>query len=110
VVHGLSIPVGMMGLYIPRTLSQAVESINTDEHLARPGSPVRIIFGRRRRRNGDGDLVTPDQSPSPSAPLIYKIGGSVIRDRNFSTITGVESSTPPSVSISRTIQFPDSPS
>jgi sodium/hydrogen antiporter len=98
----------MMGLYIPRTLSQAVESISTDEALVRPGSPVRIIFGRRRRR--DGDLVTPDQSPSPSTHLIYKIGGSVIRDRNFGTITGVESSTPPSVSISRAIRFPDSPS
>jgi hypothetical protein len=99
-----------MGVYIPRTLSQAVESIGTDEALVRPGSPVRIMFGRRRRRDGDGDLVSPDQSPSPSTHLIYKIGGSVIRDRNFGTITGVESSTPPSVSIARTIRFPDSPS
>jgi hypothetical protein len=106
----LSIPVGMMGVYIPRTLSQAVESIGTDEALVRPGSPVRIMFGRRRRRDGDGDLVSPDQSPSPSTHLIYKIGGSVIRDRNFGTITGVESSTPPSVSITRAIRFPDSPS
>jgi hypothetical protein len=103
----LSIPVGMMGLYIPRTLSQAVESISTDEPHIRVGSPVRIIFGRRRR-DGGGDLVTPDQSPSPHTHLIYKIGGSVIRDRNFGTITGVESSTPPSVGLSRAIRFPDS--
>lgn len=97
---------GMVGLYLPRTLSQAVESTANDQRFGPISAPVQVIFGKMRRKDPDGDAQdSPD--PSPSSPLLARIGGSIIRDRNFGSIAPVEPSTPPRLSYSRVISFPD---
>jgi hypothetical protein len=97
----------MVGLYLPRTLSQAVEATANDERFGPITAPVQVIFGRRGRKNLDGDNENSlSPSPSPSSPLLAKIGGSIIRDRNFGSIAG-GTSTSPKLSYSRIISFPD---
>ncbi len=99
---------GMVGLYIPRTLSQAVESAANDERFGPISAPVQVVFSRRRRKELDGDAPdSTEPSPSPSSPLLARIGGSIIRDRNFGSIAAAEPSTPPKLSCSRIISFPD---
>jgi hypothetical protein len=96
--------VGMVGLYLPRTLSQAVDSTANDQRFGPISAPVQVIFGRRRKIL-DGDAQdSPDPSPSPSSPLLARIGG---RDQNFGSIAPVEPSTPPGLSYSRIINFPN---
>jgi hypothetical protein len=98
----------MVGLYLPRTLSQAVEATTNDERFGPITAPVHVIFGRRRRKDLDGDAQDSlDPSPSPSSPLLARIGGSIIRDQHFGTITSAGPSTPPKLSYSRIINFPD---
>lgn len=119
VVHGLSIPLGKLGFFLPRTLSRAFSSQQNDEPDAFPvGSQVRSssIGGilRERRRSKQS---TPTGSRPSSRRRVFKIGGSVI---NNGTTTGTTSgvatprvvdmdsvrpSTPPLPS--RTIRFPD---
>jgi sodium/hydrogen antiporter len=56
----------------------------------------------------DGDAQdSPDSSPSPSSPLLARIGGSIIRDQNFGSIAPTGPSTPPRLSYSRIITFLD---
>jgi hypothetical protein len=108
VVHGLSIPLGMVGLYLPRTLSQAVEATTNDERFGPITAPVQVIFGRRRTKDLDGDAQNSlSPSPSPSSPLLARTGGSIIRDRNFGSIASAGPSTSPKLSYSRIISFPD---
>ncbi len=99
---------GMVGLYLPRTLSQAVDSTSNDERFDPISAPIQVIFGRRRRKDMDSDAQdSVEHSPSPSSPLLTRIGGSIIRDRDFGSIGSVESSTPPKLSHSPVISFPD---
>jgi hypothetical protein len=96
--------VGMVGLYLPRTLSQAVDPTANDQRFGPISAPVQVIFGRRRKFL-DGDARdSPDPPPSPSSPLLARIGD---RDQNFGSIVPVEPSTPPGLSYSRIISFPD---
>jgi hypothetical protein len=98
----------MVGLYLPRTLSQAVEATANDERFGPITAPVQIVFGRRRRKDLDGHAQDSfDTSPSPSSPLLARIGGSIIRDQRFGTITSAGPSTAPKLSYSRIISFPD---
>ncbi|TVY37907.1 Na(+)/H(+) antiporter [Lachnellula subtilissima] len=117
VVHGLSIPLGKLGFFLPRTLSRAFSSRSqeTDEVFrvsdrARP-STTGVLRERRPRRGRD-------RSPSSAAPStrpIYRIGGSVIQDAsdvNTGANTPAElrlsrPSTPPNIAVTRTIRFPD---
>jgi hypothetical protein len=98
--------VGMVGLYLPRTLSQAVESTANDKRFGPISAPVQVIFGKRGRESGGDAQDFTEHSPSPSSPLLARIGGSIIRDRNFGSVAP-ESSTPPKLSYSRIISFPD---
>lgn len=108
VVHGLSVPVAMVGLHLPRTLSQAVEATTNDERFGPITAPVQVIFGKRRRKDLDGDGQSSlEASPSPSSPLLTRIGGSIIRDRNFGSISSAGPSTPPNIRYNRIISFPD---
>ncbi|KAM7206257.1 Sodium/hydrogen exchanger family domain containing protein [Rhypophila sp. PSN 637] len=89
VVHGLSIPLGKLGFYLPRTISRTVTgspSGNDGEAVPpfRVGTRVTsrfsgILPGRRSGRNSATDLSTPatETSPTSSRP-IFRIGGSVI--------------------------------
>ena len=77
----MSIPLGKLGFYLPRTLSRTVNSPTGDAAPPfRVGSRVNALFtGRRSRRNSTGDLSTSatEASPTSSRP-IFRIGGSVI--------------------------------
>jgi len=77
VVHGLSIPLGKLGFYLPRTISRNVMSSSSDEpDTSDPftiGSRV-TSFALRRRHGGDSGNET-DNGPERS---VFRIGGSVI--------------------------------
>ncbi|KAF2146065.1 uncharacterized protein K452DRAFT_355534 [Aplosporella prunicola CBS 121167] len=79
-VHGLSIPVGKLGILIPRTISRGISADKDQEEPA----PFRIRMHTghemdnilRNRRSG---VSTPrSNSPRP----IYKIGGSIAKGRD----------------------------
>ncbi|KAL1866597.1 hypothetical protein VTK73DRAFT_4653 [Phialemonium thermophilum] len=80
VVHGLSIPLGKLGYYLPRTLSRGIPSISDgDEH--RPPSNVgscvtSFVAGRQRSRRNSNDSATVTPAVSPRS--VYCIGGSVV--------------------------------
>lgn len=79
VVHGLSIPLGKLGFYLPRTLSRTITTPgNSDE----PSNPFRIgpLVMRlpRTSTRASEDITPPGGSRSTSARPMYRIGGSVI--------------------------------
>ncbi|KAI2465719.1 Sodium/hydrogen exchanger family-domain-containing protein [Annulohypoxylon bovei var. microspora] len=73
VVHGLSIPLGKFGIYLPRTISRTLSS---------PEDLISFQVGGRvvpRSRSRDGTAVnTPTESRSVSLRPVYRIGGSII--------------------------------
>jgi hypothetical protein len=87
-VHGLSIPLGKLGFYLPRTLSRAIESPGGDGEHMPPfslGSRVSTIIHRRvtsRRNSEDGS--TPNTGQSTASRAVYRIGGTVIPKRSGS--------------------------
>lgn len=128
VVHGLSIPLGKVGFFLPRTLSRAFTSSQGSEEPETfnigdiaTQNPVGVLRERRNRRASpsalSGQSTPTNVSGSTSARPIYRIGGSVIPDRNTvegglsrDAPPGAESSmpgTPPNVTSERTIRFPD---
>ncbi|TVY29783.1 Na(+)/H(+) antiporter [Lachnellula hyalina] len=117
VVHGLSIPLGKLGFFLPRTLSRAFTSrsqerdeVSRVSDRARP-SATGVLRERRPRRGHDR---SPSSAATSTRP-IYRIGGSVIHDAsdvNTGATTPVElrlsrPSTPPNIAVNRTIKFPD---
>ncbi|KAK1750006.1 Sodium/hydrogen exchanger family-domain-containing protein [Echria macrotheca] len=130
VVHGLSIPLGKLGFYLPRTLSRGPSS--ADRESAAPfrlGSRVATLVTHRLpfRRSAEPS-PGPASSPGPSSASgrdIYRIGGSVIPMRTEDTgengkpvfhpppreglggLADDESPTRPPEAAGRTIRFPD---
>lgn len=132
VVHGLSIPLGKLGFYLPRTFSQAFDSTGNDDPM-----PFRVrdrsidrstgVLRERIRQPGSrsrSGQSTPKLTHMPSLTTghserpIYRIGGTVIkdppqsRDGDGSLEVGVsggdgENTTPPLATVNRTIRFPD---
>lgn len=116
VVHGLSIPLGKLGFFLPRTLSRAfTSSQGNDSGDSFPTSDrirtntIGVLRQRSRRTSGQS---TPTRSGSTSVRPIYKIGGTVIHDGSEAR-TPVQSAdsgvpgTPPAIAHERTIRFPD---
>ncbi len=96
VVHGLSIPLGKFGFFLPRTLSRAFTSQSRDDidsfpsgDRSRASSTGAILRERRKRRpNGHSGLTSPADS---TAPPVFRIGGSIISEgqsSNAGTTTG----------------------
>ncbi|KAH6621343.1 Sodium/hydrogen exchanger family-domain-containing protein [Chaetomium sp. MPI-SDFR-AT-0129] len=108
VVHGLSIPLGKLGFYLPKTLSRSLMTTSSDE----PDPVLPFSLGNRvtsftlRRRPGAGaragagagvesgigteegtelDTVEPDSKGHG----VYRIGGSVIPNRHETTGGGI---------------------
>ncbi|KAI0378256.1 Sodium/hydrogen exchanger family-domain-containing protein [Hypomontagnella monticulosa] len=80
VVHGLSIPVGKFGFYLPRTISR---TLSTPEDLM-----SFQIGGRTIPRSRSRDLTaanTPTESRSVSARPVFRIGGSIITEQATAT-------------------------
>ncbi|KAK4035293.1 Sodium/hydrogen exchanger family-domain-containing protein [Parachaetomium inaequale] len=85
VVHGLSIPLGKLGFYLPRTLSRGVMSSSSEgPDAAAPfalGSRV-TSFAIRRRSGGDaGNEPNAGPPPPPGGRSVFRIGGSIIPKR-----------------------------
>jgi len=124
-VHGLSIPLGKLGFFLPRTLSRAFASQGNSPAASfeigdiSPRASVGVLRERRRKRSPGTPGGTPGRSTprsgSAGAPRhVYRIGGTVIRDKNADTSSPspVETpidrpATPPAVLAQRTIRFPD---
>jgi sodium/hydrogen antiporter len=115
VVHGLSIPLGKLGFYLPRTLSQAFDSTTSDDPQPfrvrdRPEAAGGVLRERRRQQTPTSGQSTPAPSSAPTERPLFRIGGTVIRDRETGMMTPVddgERSTPPDRIANRTIRFPD---
>lgn len=133
VTHGLSIPLGKLGYYLPRTISRSVtdDPAATGEGSRAPfhiGSRVNSIGLRlptfttatasSSRRNSH-DTRSPAQSRANSVRPVWRIGGTVIREHSRDDDDDVNvgnggdnpgAATPPTVAFdptNRTIRFPD---
>jgi hypothetical protein len=105
VVHGLSIPLGKVGFFLPRTLSRAFTSQGNDEAETFPATESARtsnigVLRERKRRSGHS---TPTGSGMPS----YRIGGTVIREDGASGNRTPGPGTPTGLAVDRTIRFPD---
>ncbi|KAL3427565.1 sodium/hydrogen exchanger family protein [Phlyctema vagabunda] len=103
VVHGLSIPLGKLGFFLPRTLSRAFTATGDEQAPAfqigdRTNSSHSGVLRERRPRRSP--TSSPAGSASTSAHPLYRIGGSVIRDK-------VPGSPVPGTSTPRTYEAPD---
>ncbi|KAI1633927.1 Sodium/hydrogen exchanger family-domain-containing protein [Biscogniauxia mediterranea] len=119
VVHGLSIPLGKFGIYLPRTISRTMTSSAGNDEVHSQLRPRLTDFLPRSRSRGGTEANSPAESRSTSARPAYRIGGSIIPEReprgadrgSDGTPTspkshdgvGMQSPTFPS----RTIRFPD---
>jgi len=129
VVHGLSIPLGKLGFFLPRTLSRAFTSQSREEPESfNIGDQIRssaggILRERRKRTSGHSTPIIHPNSAHGSTRPVYRIGGTVIRDGNggrseatTGPATPVEvemgneierAGTPRAGQFERTIRFPD---
>ncbi|KAF9878570.1 sodium/hydrogen exchanger family protein [Colletotrichum karsti] len=83
VVHGLSIPLGKLGYYAPRTLSRGVSFMSGDgdePRSFRVRGRVAFPFGRSRSvaSNGVADAESGTPSETETSRAVYRIGGSII--------------------------------
>ncbi|KAH7025659.1 Sodium/hydrogen exchanger family-domain-containing protein [Microdochium trichocladiopsis] len=110
VVHGLSVPLGKLGFWFPRTLSRTLTLDNDQDSRFRIRERVSNAFpvlsaSRSRSRN-----ASPRHSvPNVNLP-VHRIGGSVIRavGAGAETQGGSEPRRPETPPLpSRTIRFPD---
>jgi hypothetical protein len=120
VVHGLSIPLGKLGFFLPRTLSRAFTGSQGRDSSSGDSFPVgdRIrastigVLRQRSRRTSGQSTPTQLGSGVTSKHPIYRIGGTVIREGSGAR-TPVQSAdsgvpgTPPAIAHERTIRFPD---
>lgn len=131
VVHGLSIPLGKLGFFLPRTLSRAFTSQSREDvdsfqvgQFSR-ASTNGVLRERRKKRNASAQpsgASTPTTAGATSTRPIFRIGGTVIRGggegsgtgsgaaQTSGTVTDVElerPSTPVAIATQRTIRFPD---
>lgn len=82
-MHGLSIPVGKLGFYLPRTISNALDSSSRDEpepfhigeHLHNEAQHI-----RQRQRHNQQQFGRRTADNSPPRP-VFRIGRSVIGER-----------------------------
>lgn len=125
VVHGLSIPLGKLGFFLPRTLSRAFTSQTNSQTDLAIGARVYTssgshgALGVRRRGNVATDssgASGPQLGSGTASRPIYRVGGSVIRTGSGVGVGG--SDTPEADSNlqmvpvdgpveGRTIRFPD---
>ncbi|KAI1135898.1 Sodium/hydrogen exchanger family-domain-containing protein [Hypoxylon sp. FL0543] len=76
VVHGLSIPLGKFGFYLPRTISRTLSS---PEDLISFQVSGRAVVPRSRSREQTA-VNTPTDSRSVSMRPMYRIGGTIITE------------------------------
>ncbi|KAK3371733.1 Sodium/hydrogen exchanger family-domain-containing protein [Lasiosphaeria ovina] len=137
VVHGLSIPLGKLGFYLPRTISSRVITSTSSEGRAGGTPPFRVgelvtAISTRSRSRPTSDELPRAVAPSALGRPVFKIGGAVIPARreeaasDSAIASPSESRSPPvgggdgaatpdlerdagPVAAGRTIRFPDDP-
>jgi len=108
VVHGLSIPLGKLGFFLPRTLSRVFTSQGNEEVSGLRVSSERVPnlgMLRERRKKGTGTGTSGQSTPrsgSGGQRDVYRMGGSVISGNVNGGVT-----TPVGERVERTIRFPD---
>ncbi|KAI0855867.1 Sodium/hydrogen exchanger family-domain-containing protein [Xylaria cubensis] len=112
VVHGLSIPLGKLGFYLPRTFSRTTTTPEGTERLPfQTGSLIDPrISAHASSVDVGGNANTPNRSRSASARPVYRIGGSVVPPQESAEPSRPGSSRgvpQPAVPPPRTIRFPD---
>ncbi|KAK3683578.1 Sodium/hydrogen exchanger family-domain-containing protein [Podospora appendiculata] len=130
IVHGLSIPLGKLGFYLPRTLSGRVSgAASTDRDGAAPpfrlGSRATTFVTDRLRSRRNSSDETPAAAGAGAGPIqpVYRIGGTVIPTRSAdirndlnnagdpaqldSITAAVVTGASPPAPAGRTIRFPD---
>lgn len=97
VIHGLSIPVGKLGLYLPRTISQAISRESTDVPPAfhvdeRAINPQSALQNEHHDRQPSDENAS--KAPSGEFPLrpMYRIGGSIIKNEDPNTRSPTDTS------------------
>ena len=114
VIHGLSIPLGKLGFYLPRTISQAFSS-DRDEpepfHIRNHAREASHEFEQGLRHRPVTD--NPQSLTNPPPRRVYPIGRSTIRpnDSNSTSQTRVSSQAPAPLSTApTTMTTPQGPS
>ncbi|KAI9807499.1 MAG: hypothetical protein M1825_005439 [Sarcosagium campestre] len=84
VVHGLSVPLGKLGFYLPRTISNALDSTKDDEPFAIQGQAITSVLNL-----GSGQGAQTDASATPRTPVsptshVFRIGRPTISTPNQS--------------------------
>lgn len=82
-MHGLSIPLGKLGFYLPRTISNAIDSSSRDEpepfHI---GEHLRDEVQNIRQRQHQNQLPFGRRTADNSPPRpVFRIGRSVVGER-----------------------------
>ncbi|ORY18018.1 Sodium/hydrogen exchanger family-domain-containing protein [Clohesyomyces aquaticus] len=81
IIHGLSIPLGKLGIYLPRTISQAMSSDRDDEpapfHIREHAAEAEHELEDRIRRHPKSNGIA-----NPVPRRVYRIGRSIIRNRD----------------------------
>src|SRR5579871_704642 len=105
VIHGLSIPLGKLGFYLPRTISVAISQDNLEPNLHIPGSPATSSnfqsFPRSVYRIGRSTIKSQKSHPNSNAASYRET------PRNWlsSSPTAGSSAGPSSPTIENTISF-----
>ncbi|OCK77959.1 CPA1 family monovalent cation:H+ antiporter [Lepidopterella palustris CBS 459.81] len=95
VVHGLSIPLGKLGFYLPRTISQAVSQQEEPEpfHIReRAVDGEHAIERSLRHRSGAGTPINGNATPVPRP--VFRIGRSIIRPKDSKSTNPTPSDSP----------------
>lgn len=79
VVHGLSIPLGKLGFYIPRTISQAV---STERNSSEGNSVMPFYLRQASRERNSGKRA------------VFRIGGSLIHNKSTKSTGAVDHESP----------------
>ena len=121
IVHGLSIPLGKLGMHMPRVLSQALSSDHVSRYGDRPAFQVRPPTGEKdephfpsiahhrgktKSRKSSLDSSVTDQSQL-QRPM-FKIGGSIMHDDRVSAGTKERSVTSNANQASTKLEVPGS--
>ncbi|ORY64071.1 Sodium/hydrogen exchanger family-domain-containing protein [Pseudomassariella vexata] len=121
VVHGLSIPLGKFGFYLPRTISRSLTSPDDPNHgsfrIHGPATAALPQTWPRPASRGNNEPETPTKPRTPSVHLICRVGGSTItaddkqanqQSPKTGPRTGGASNSPATPTMPcRTIRFPD---
>ncbi|KAI1506557.1 Sodium/hydrogen exchanger family-domain-containing protein [Biscogniauxia marginata] len=80
IVHGLSIPLGKFGVYLPRTISRTLTNSGSNDDVHSQLSGRITVLPQSRSRSGT-EVNGPIESRVASERSVFRIGGSIIPKR-----------------------------